>query len=94
MEEILHNPQGGMINASFSTYIIPTIKDAPETKAIIVEEEFPEGPFGAKGFGEQPLMGVAPAVAGAIAHAAGIQPDQIPAKPERIVEWIKQKQNK
>ena len=91
VEDILHNEQGQIINHGFSTYIIPSIKDCPEIKPIIVEERFPEGPFGAKGFGEQPLMGVAPAVASAVAHAIGAQPDRIPMIPERIVDWIENK---
>lgn len=91
VEDILHDEKGNIINAGLSTYIIPTIMDCPHIEPIIVEEEFPEGPFGAKGFGEQPLMGVAPAVAGAIAHAGGIHPNHSPMIPERIVKWIEQK---
>ena len=87
VEDILHNDEGQIINHGFSTYIIPTVLDCPEIKPIIVEERFPEGPFGAKGFGEQPLMGVAPAVASAVAHAIGCQPDRIPMIPERIIKW-------
>ncbi len=90
-EDILHNPEGQIINHGFGTYIIPTAMDVPEIQPLIIEEEFPQGPFGAKGFGEQPLMGVAPAVAGAIAHATGVQPHQIPATPERIIKWIRGK---
>jgi len=90
MEDILHNDDGHIINYNLSTYIIPTIMDAPSFAPIIVEEEFPQGPFGAKGFGEQPLMGVAPAVANAIAHAADIRPDQLPVTPERIEKMIRE----
>jgi CO/xanthine dehydrogenase Mo-binding subunit len=91
VEDILHNDDGHIINYNFSTYIIPTILDVPEFQPIIVEEEFPQGPFGAKGFGEQPLMGVAPAVANAIAHATGIRPDRTPMTPERILGWMKKR---
>jgi CO/xanthine dehydrogenase Mo-binding subunit len=89
MEDILHNPAGQIITHGLNTYIIPTALDVPEIQPVIVEEPFPQGPFGAKGFGEQPLMGVAPAVASAVAHATGAVPDRIPMIPERVVEWIR-----
>ncbi|MFP4497249.1 MAG: xanthine dehydrogenase family protein molybdopterin-binding subunit [Vulcanimicrobiota bacterium] len=92
VEDIIHDEKGNIINPNFSTYIIPTVKDVPEIESVIVEEHFPRGPFGAKGFGEQPLMGIAPAVVNAIAHATGTRPDRIPAIPERIVHWIQEKQ--
>jgi len=91
MEDILHDEKGRIINSGLSTYIIPSIIDAPEMVPIIVEEEFPEGPYGAKGFGEQPLMGIAPAVACAVAHATGVHPDRTPMIPERILEWMEKK---
>lgn len=88
-EEILHQ-DGVMINPDFSTYIIPTSMDAPVIDPIIVEEPFPDGPFGAKGFGELPLMGVAPAVANAVTHAIGARSFEIPLTPERLFELLKQ----
>lgn len=88
MEDILHDKNGRMITTGLSTYIIPTTKDAPHIEPIIVEEEFPEGPYGAKGFGEQPLMGVAPAVACAVAQAINAHPDRTPMIPERILKWM------
>ncbi|MBN1755421.1 xanthine dehydrogenase family protein [bacterium] len=87
MEEVLVD-EGRIINPNFSTYIIPTVIDAPEFQPIIVEKPFRDGPYGAKGFGELPLMGVAPAVTAAISHALGITLHEIPATPERILEAI------
>jgi len=75
---------GHILNNQFSTYIIPTPMDAPEIVPIIVEYEFPWGPYGAKGLGETPLIGVAPAVVNAIAHALGMRVREIPATPERL----------
>lgn len=87
---------GRILNNQFSTYIIPTPMDAPEIVPIIVEHAYPWGPYGAKGLGETPLIGVAPAVVNAIAHAlggsvgsrealrAGLR--EIPATPERVWE--------
>ncbi len=87
MEEILME-NGRIINPNFSTYIIPTAVDAPEIKPIIIEKEFSKGPYGAKGFAEQPLMGIAPAIVNAIYHATGIRLKEIPATPERLFEEL------
>jgi CO/xanthine dehydrogenase Mo-binding subunit len=75
---------GRILNDQFSTYIIPTTLDTPEIKAILVEHEFPWGPYGAKGLGETPIIAVAPAVTAAIHHATGVHLDRIPATPERV----------
>lgn len=77
--------QNGVIqNPHFSTYIIPTAADIPEITSLIIEEPYPDGPYGAKGFGEQPLMGVAPAIANAVAHATGKNFTALPLTPERV----------
>lgn len=93
MEEIVME-NGKIINPDFSTYIIPTSKDAPLIKAIITEHPFRDGPYGAKGFGELPLMGVAPAICNAIFDATGVRIKKIPAKPEIILELLKNRRDK
>jgi CO/xanthine dehydrogenase Mo-binding subunit len=75
---------GRIVNDQFSTYIIPTPMDVPEIKSLIVEHEYPWGPYGAKGLGETPIIAVAPAVTAAIAHATGVRLSEIPATPERV----------
>ena len=51
----------------------------------MLENPYPDGPFGAKGVGEMPIDGPAPAVVNALRHA-GIDVREIPATPERIME--------
>ena len=75
---------GRILNDQFSTYIIPTTLDTPDIRSILVEAEFPWGPYGAKGLGETPIIAVAPAVTSAIHHAAGVRLHEIPATPERV----------
>jgi CO/xanthine dehydrogenase Mo-binding subunit len=53
-----------------------------------VEEPEPSGPFGAKGVGEPGIIGVAPAVANAVAHATGTRIHQIPLTAERVLSAI------
>jgi CO/xanthine dehydrogenase Mo-binding subunit len=84
---------GRIANDRFSTYLIPSAKDAPEIKAILVEHQYPWGPYGAKGLGEAPIVGVAPAVTAAIAHAAGVRLDEIPATPERVMVALRKQRS-
>ncbi len=92
-EEIVMK-NGTIQNPNFSTYIIPTIKEAPAIDPIIVEAPYPNGPNGAKGFAEQPLMGIAPAIANAVADAIGVRIRELPLKPERVWQALEEKENK
>jgi len=89
-EEIVMK-NGVVQNPHFSTYIIPTLKEAPKIDSIIVEAPYPNGPNGAKGFAEQPLMGIAPAIANAVADAIGVRIRELPLKPERVWRAIQEK---
>lgn len=82
-EEIVWK-QGLIKNARMTNYIVPTALDAPHFETVIVEDPFPIGPGGAKGIGELPLDGGAPAIAAAIEHALGISMDDMPLTPERL----------
>src|SRR5437879_5908891 len=65
-------------------YLIPTIGDMPPVESILIEDESPVGPFGAKGIGEQALIPTAPAILNALYHATGIRLRRIPAIPDRV----------
>lgn len=84
MEDMTVDSKGAIRNNEFSTYIIPTADDQPEIIPLIVEHPFPWGPSGAKGFGEQPLMGIAPAIANAVYNACGVRVKELPITPEKI----------
>jgi len=73
---------------SFANYLIPTSKDVPDVIPIIVEDQEPTGPFGAKGVGEPALIPTAPAIMNAIAHAIGQRIYHLPANLERVMEAI------
>ena len=83
-EEVVLDEQGRMKNDRLTNYIIPTSLDAPEMITRIIEIPFAGGPFGAKGLGEIPLDGPAPAVAQAVEAATGIVLDILPMTPERV----------
>jgi CO/xanthine dehydrogenase Mo-binding subunit len=65
-------------------YLIPTIGDMPEVETILIEDESPLGPFGAKGVGEQALIPTAPAIMNAIYRATGARLRRLPAIPDRV----------
>ena len=74
---------GAMANSQLTNYVIPTTLDMPELDVVMMENPYPGGPFGAKGLGELPMDGPAPAVVNAI-RALGIDLREIPATPERL----------
>lgn len=82
---------GALANPSLMEYKIPGAPDAPrEIVPILVENDEPSGPFGAKGIGEPPLVGMAAAVANAVAHAAGIRLRRLPMTSERVLRALKE----
>jgi len=77
------------VETSFVNYLIPTSKDIPEMIPVIVEDEEPGGPFGAKGVGEPALIPTAPAILNAIADAIGERIYNLPANLERVLEAVR-----
>ena len=82
---------GRMLNDRLDRYVLPTTMDAPETKPVFVEHAWAWGPHGAKGLGDSPMVATAPAVTAAIAQAAGVRIDRLPATPERVLAAIREK---
>jgi CO/xanthine dehydrogenase Mo-binding subunit len=74
------------VTLSMKDYYIPTAADMPEIIPIIVEDEEPTGPFGAKGVGEPALIPTAPAILNALADALGVRIWALPANLERIMK--------
>jgi CO/xanthine dehydrogenase Mo-binding subunit len=83
IEEVVMK-DGRMANAQLTNYIIPTPMDAPPIDVGILERPYVHGPFGAKGVGEMPIDGPAPAVINALRHC-GFDVRAIPATPERLM---------
>jgi carbon-monoxide dehydrogenase large subunit len=88
-EELKFTPEGQAVNPHFSKYRFPTVKDAPR-KWTVEFVETPEfiGPYGARGIGEHPVIGVAPSILNAIHDAIGVDFCEIPITPEKILQAI------
>ena len=76
---------GVMANAQLTNYLIPTSLDMPTVDVVLLENPYPGGPSGAKGLGELPMDGPAPALVNALRHL-GLDLRSIPALPEAIME--------
>ena len=77
--------EGRMANAQMTNYIMPTSMDLPPIRVFFEEVPYPHGPRGAKGIGELPMDGPAPAIANAISQALGVDVRSIPITPEKLM---------
>jgi len=75
-----------MANDRLTNYMLPTCMDGPDMDVILIGKPYPHGPFGAKGVGELPIDGGAPAPAAAICNTLDIEITELPFTPERLLE--------
>src|SRR5438128_2466675 len=79
---------GRMQNGQMTNYIMPTAADLPPIRVFFEETPYAFGPGGAKGIGELPMDGPAPAILNAIENATGTQFNRIPLMPEAMMEKL------
>jgi CO/xanthine dehydrogenase Mo-binding subunit len=77
--------EGAMTNGHMTNYIIATTADTPEIHVEFLENPYEYGAFGAKGAGELPMDGPAPAILGAVTMATGRSYSRIPLLPEDLI---------
>jgi CO/xanthine dehydrogenase Mo-binding subunit len=75
---------GRMVNNQMTNYIMPTAEDVPPIHVYFEEIPFRHGGCGAKGIGELPHDGPAPAILNAILDATGVSFTRIPLLPEDL----------
>ncbi|HLM55980.1 MAG TPA: xanthine dehydrogenase family protein molybdopterin-binding subunit [Pyrinomonadaceae bacterium] len=80
--------RGRMANGQMTNYIIPTAADVPPIRVHFLENPHPGGPAGAKGIGELPMDGPAPAILNAVEQALGIPFNHAPLTPEAVMEAL------
>ena len=86
LEQLAYDSQGQLTTGTLAGYPMPSSDVVPALEALIVEVPAPDGPFGAKGVGEAPVVGVAAAIANAVAAATGFHPRELPITPESV--WL------
>ncbi len=89
-EKVEFDEKGQIVNPHFFKYHLPTFKDAPRQTIEFVENPGSVGPFGARGIGEHPVIGPAPAILNAIYDAIGIDLFEIPVTPDIIKKAIEE----
>jgi CO/xanthine dehydrogenase Mo-binding subunit len=77
--------EGRMINNQMTNYIMPTSVDIPPIRVFFEETPYAYGPAGAKGIGELPMDGPAPAILNAVENATGVSINCIPLLPESLL---------
>ncbi len=90
LEELIVD-DGRVTNDNFTDYRIPMTLDLPPPSKVtleLLETEFGEGPYGAKGIGEIVLTPTAPAIGNAIYDAIGVRITDLPITPEKIVREL------
>jgi CO/xanthine dehydrogenase Mo-binding subunit len=79
---------GRMQNSQMTNYIMPTASDLPPIRVFFEELGNVYGAYGAKGIGELPMDGPAPAIVNAVEDALGVHFDSIPLLPEDIMNGL------
>ncbi|MCL2564096.1 MAG: xanthine dehydrogenase family protein molybdopterin-binding subunit [Oscillospiraceae bacterium] len=88
MEQMNYDKKGRIRSNSYSDYTMPTAADVPKMEMHLCVEEYPEGPFGAKGAGELPLVGVPGAYVNALEQAIDKDFCHIPVTMEdTLTHW-------
>jgi len=83
-EELAHDEQGQLLTGTFLDYAVPTAETVPEIDTLVVEVPAPDGPFGAKGIGEAPVVAGPAAIANGVAAAVGVRLRELPMTPPRV----------
>lgn len=87
--EVMEVVQGQVQQDNLTKYMIPTAMDFPIIHCRLIEDNpYPGGPFGARGLGELPFIGAAPALALAVQNAIGKRVSSLPITPEYIMELM------
>ena len=86
-EHVVWN-NGRMVNNQMTNYVIPTAMDLGSIRVFFEENPYSFGPAGAKGIGELPVDGPAPAILNAVEDAIGCPVNHIPLLPEDLMEIL------
>jgi len=89
LEQMPYDAQGQLLAATLMDYALPQSDQAPSIETVLVEVPSEHGPFGAKGVGEPPVIGVPAAIANAVADATGRRFPDLPITPEAVVRALR-----
>ncbi len=85
-ETLVDRATGRIVNSNIADYHMPVNADVPEIDVMTVDApDLATGALGAKGAGELPMVGVAPAIANAVFHATGKRIRHLPIRVEDVL---------
>jgi xanthine dehydrogenase YagR molybdenum-binding subunit len=85
-ETLIDRATGRIVNANIADYHVPVNADVPDIEVLTVDApDLATGALGAKGAGELPMVGVAPAIANAVFHATGKRVRKLPIRVEDVL---------
>ena len=88
-EDMILDKDGRCVNATMTDYGVPMISEQPDDfKAVLIDVDDPDGPFGAKSISEIACNGAAPAIGNAIHDACGVWVRSWPMTPEKILREL------
>lgn len=87
-EQVPYDETGQPLAATFIDYPLPTAQRVPKVEPVLVEVQAADGPFGAKGVGDPPVVAGAAAIANAVADATGVRISELPIKSERLFQAL------
>ncbi len=87
-EELLTDESGRITTLSLAEYKLPSMRDIPPLRTVLVRAPVGDGPYGAKMIGELINVAVGPAIADAVANATGARLQQLPITNERVYEAL------
>lgn len=83
-EAMVYDDGGQLLSGSFMDYDVPRIDSVPPIETVIVEHPSPQGPFGARGIGEPPIIAGPAAIANAVRNAVGVRVLELPIRSETL----------
>src|SRR6185295_19164129 len=94
MEEMVYRGNRNVVHKfpSMLEYKSPTTMEMCDVKTYLIEDPDPNGPFGAKEFGQGPLLPVPPAVANAVYNAVCLCIYKVPITPEKVLKALRDKE--
>ncbi len=94
LENEVFDNKGVMLNPDLHNYLIATSTDIPKINSSLVDSYEPNGPYGAKEVGEGATLPILGAIANAIQDAIGVRMKELPITPEKILNALKEKNEK
>lgn len=87
-EQMVYDKEGSLVSGTLMDYALQTASMVSSFQSIMVGIPDGQGPSGAKGVGEPPIVPPAAAIGNAIYDAVGIRVTELPATPERVFHLL------